>query len=56
MIFELLIFPSQVTQVFFLKDLKKLSWKVILWKEAHFRREVGNVENVFITTIIEPGG
>jgi uncharacterized membrane-anchored protein len=56
MTFELFIFPSQVTQVFFLKNLKKLSWMVVLWKEAHFTREVGDVENVFMTTTMEPGG
>jgi hypothetical protein len=56
MTFEHFIFPSQVKQVFFLKDLKKLSWMVVLWKEAHFKREVGDVENVFITTTMELGG
>ncbi len=56
MTFELFIFPSQVTQVFLRKNLKKLSWKAVLWKEAHFKKEVGDVENVFITTTMESGG
>jgi hypothetical protein len=43
-------------QVFFFDDLKKLRWKVILWKEACSRREVANLEDVFITTTMEPSG
>jgi hypothetical protein len=50
------IFPSQVTQVFFSTNLKKSSYKVVLRKEACSRREVANVEDVFITTTIEPCG
>jgi hypothetical protein len=42
--------------VFFFYDLKKLGWKVVLWKEAHSRREVADVKDVFITTIVELGG
>jgi hypothetical protein len=50
------IFPSQVTQVFFLDDLRKPGWKVVLWKEARSRREVVNIEDVFITTTVEIAG
>ncbi len=53
---EPFIFPSQVIQVFFSNNLKKLGWKVVLWKEAHSRREVAELEDVFITTTMEPNG
>jgi hypothetical protein len=43
---ELFIFPFQTTQVFFSDDIQKPSWKVVLWKEAHSRREMANIENV----------
>ncbi len=43
-------------QMFFYDDLKKPGWKVVLWKEAHSRREVTNLKDVFITTTIKPGG
>jgi hypothetical protein len=56
MTFEPFIFPSQVTQVFFSNDLKKSGWKVVLWKEVQSRREVAELENVFITTIMELDG
>jgi len=49
MTFEPFIFPSQVTQIFFYDNLKKLGWKVVLQKEAYFRKEVANLEDVFIT-------
>jgi hypothetical protein len=45
-----------VTQVFFLKNFKKPGWKVVLRKEAHFKKEVANVEDVFITITIDPCG
>ncbi len=45
------IFPFQVTQVFFSDDLKKPGWKVVLRKEVHFRREVVNIEDVFLTKL-----
>jgi len=50
------IFPSQETQVFFLDDIKKPSWKVVLWKEVLSCREVANIEDMFITTTIETCG
>ncbi len=50
------IFPSQVTQVVFFNDLKKPRWKVVLQKEAHSKRKVVELEDVFITTTMEPGG
>jgi hypothetical protein len=50
------IFPFQVTHIFFSDDLRKLGWKVILKKKAQSRREVVDIENVFITTIMEAGG
>jgi hypothetical protein len=50
------IIPNQVTQVLFSNHLKKLGWKVVLQKEAHSRREVADLEEVFITTIVELGG
>jgi hypothetical protein len=53
---EPFIFPSQVTQVFFSSDLRKPSWKVVLRKEQHSRKEVADMENVFITTTMEAGG
>jgi hypothetical protein len=56
MTFETFIFPSQVMQVFFFDDLKKLGWKVVLQKEARSRKEVADLEDVFITTTMEPGG
>jgi hypothetical protein len=56
MTFELFIFPSQMMQLFFSKNLKKPGWKVVLWKEVGSRREVEDVEDVFITTIVEPSG
>lgn len=45
-----------MTQVFFSDDLKKLSWKVVLWKEVHYRREVVDTKDVFITKIMETDG
>jgi hypothetical protein len=36
--------------------LKKPRWKVVLRKEAHSRKEVVDLENVFITTTMEPSG
>jgi hypothetical protein len=56
MTFEPFIFPSQVMQIFFFDDLKKLGWKVILREEAHSKKEVANLEDVFISTIVEQGG
>jgi len=50
------IFPFQVTQVFFFDDLRKPGWKVILKKEARSRREIVDIENVFIITTIEVSG
>lgn len=54
--FEPFIFPSQVTHVFFFNDLKKLGWKVVLWKEICFRKKIIDIKYVFITTIMEGGG
>jgi hypothetical protein len=56
MTFKPFIFPSQMMQLFFFENLKKLGWKILLWKEAGSRREVEDVEDVFITTIVEPSG
>jgi hypothetical protein len=53
---EPFIFPFQVTQVLFLDDLKQTSWKVVLRKEARSRIEVANIEDVFMTTIVEAYG
>jgi hypothetical protein len=36
--------------------LKKLGWKVVLQKEACSRREVVDIEDVFIITTIKPSG
>ncbi len=54
--FEPFIFPSQVTHVFFSNDLKKLGWKVVLWKEVCFRKKIVDIKYLFITTTIEVGG
>jgi hypothetical protein len=56
MTFEPFIFPSQVTQVFFSNNLNKLGWKVVLHKEAHSRKVVVDLEDVVITTTMEPCG
>jgi hypothetical protein len=53
---EIFIFPSLVTQIFFYDDLKKLGWKVILKKEARSKKEVANIENVYITTTMKVDG
>jgi hypothetical protein len=37
-------------------DIKKPSWNVVLWKEVRSRKEVANIENVFITTTMEMDG
>jgi hypothetical protein len=50
------IFPSHATQVFFSDDLLKPGWKVVLRKEAHSKREVVNIADVFITTTSEASG
>jgi hypothetical protein len=43
--------------VFFSSDLRKPSWKVVLRKEQHSRKEVADMENVFIiTTTMEASG
>jgi len=39
--------------VFFSNDFKKLGWKVVLKKEAHFRRKVVDTKYVFIKTTAE---
>jgi len=43
-------------QVFFSNNLNKLGWKVVLHKEAHSRKAVVDLENVFITTTMETCG
>jgi hypothetical protein len=53
---EPFIFPSQETWVFISNDIKKPSWKVVLWKKARSRREVVDIEDVFITTNMETCG
>jgi hypothetical protein len=53
---EPFIFPCQPTQVFFSNDINKPSWKVVLQKEAHSKREVANIKNVLITTTMEIDG
>jgi hypothetical protein len=42
--------------VFFLDDIKKPCYKVVLRKEAQSKREVANIENMFITTTTEIDG
>jgi hypothetical protein len=56
LVVEPFIFPSQVTQVFFSDDLRKLGWKVVFQKEVHFRKEVVNIKDVIITTTVEIDG
>jgi hypothetical protein len=53
---EPFIFPSQETWVFFSDDIKKPSWKVMLWKKAWSRKEVAYIEDVFIITTMETSG
>lgn len=50
------IFPSQETRVFLSDDIRKPSWKVVLWKKVRTRRKVANIEDMFITTTMEIGG
>jgi hypothetical protein len=47
------IFPSQTIQVFSSNDIKKPSWKIVLWKEIRSSKEVVDTQNVFITTTME---
>jgi len=54
--YEPFIFPCQTTQVFFSDDIKKPGWKVVLRLEACSKKEVANIENVFITTTMEIDG
>lgn len=48
-----LIFPCQAIQVFFSNDIKKPSWKIVLWKKTRSSREVVDKQNVFIMTTME---
>jgi hypothetical protein len=54
--FEPFIFPYQATHVFFFDEIKKLGWKVVLWKEVRSRKKVADIENMFITTTMETCG
>ncbi len=54
--FEPFKFPCQAIQVFFSNDIKKPGWKVVLRKEAHSRKKVANIKNVFITITMETNG
>jgi hypothetical protein len=56
MTFKPFIFPSQMMQLFFFENLKKSGWKVALSMEADSRRKLEDVEDVFITPIVEPSG
>ncbi len=42
--------------MFFFDDLRKLGWKVVLWKEVHSRKDVVDTKDVFITKIVETDG
>jgi hypothetical protein len=42
--------------VFFSNDLRKLGWKVVLWKKVHSRRDMVDTKDVFITKIVETDG
>ncbi len=42
--------------MFFSNDLRKLGWKVVLWKRVHFRKEVADTKDVFITKNVEKDG
>jgi hypothetical protein len=53
---EPFIFPSQETRVFFSNDIKKSSWKVVLWTKGRSTRKVADIEDVFITTTMGIGG
>ena len=50
------IFHTQATLGFFSDDQKKLGWKVVLQKEAHSKRKVVDIVDVFITTTLETSG
>jgi hypothetical protein len=53
--FEPFIFPFQTTHVFFFDEIKKPSWKVVLWKEAQSRKKVANIENdAFLSPLWNP--
>ncbi len=44
---EPFIFPSQVTQVFFIENLKKPSWRVVLQKKALSKKRSGRCRRCF---------
>lgn len=50
------IFPSQATQVFWLEEVDKPCWKVVLAKEARARSHEQNTTDVFITTNAQADG
>jgi hypothetical protein len=50
------IFPSQATQVFWLDEVRKPGWKVVLAKEARSQRHEQSTQDVFMTTIEETDG
>jgi hypothetical protein len=42
--------------VFFSNDLRKLGWKIVLWKEVHSRKKVVYTKDAFIIKIVETDG